>query len=162
MIFVSVGTNEAPFDRLLRAVDRLPEDEVVVAQCGSSSHRPSRASCVDFLPFDALVEHVRAADTVVTHAGAGSVIVALLNGKRPVVVPRLRRFGEAVDDHQLQFAEHLAERGLVTVVQDPDRLADAIRLGSSRATPDFRIGGALVDELRGYLAELVGGARGRG
>ena len=61
-------------------------------------------------PFDELVEHVRRARVVVSHAGVGSVLTALANGKRPVVVPRLHRFGEAVDDHQLPFAPQARRR----------------------------------------------------
>jgi beta-1,4-N-acetylglucosaminyltransferase len=152
MIFVTVGTNEAPFDRLVRAVDRLAGAEEVVAQCGSSSHRPVRAVCVDFLGFEELVELIRQARIVVTHAGAGSVMVALANAKHPVVVPRLRRYREAVDDHQLPFARRLAQRGLVTLVEDPLHLPETLaafcdpRLAAS-VTPDER----LIEDLRNTI-----------
>lgn len=92
MIFATVGTNETPFDRLVTAVDALDRDDVLV-QYGSATKLPQRARGVEFLPFDELVEHVRSADAVVTHAGAGSALVALVNGKRPILVPRLHRYG---------------------------------------------------------------------
>jgi UDP-N-acetylglucosamine transferase subunit ALG13 len=149
MIFVSVGTNEAPFDRLIVALDRIPPGEEVIAQCGSSSHRPARATCSDFMPFEDLVQLVRAARIVVTHAGAGSTMVALANGKRPIVVPRLRRYGEAVDDHQLHFARRLAERKLVTLAEDPDRLPQALAaVGSSDLEAAVDVDERLVEELR--------------
>ena len=53
-------------------------------------------------------------------AGVGSVMVALANAKRPIVVPRRKSFGEAVDDHQLQLGRRFAEAGLVTLVEEPD------------------------------------------
>ncbi|NUT54618.1 MAG: hypothetical protein HOQ03_01365, partial [Thermoleophilia bacterium] len=62
----------------------------------------------------------------VTHAGVGSVLVALANGKRPVVVPRLKAFGEAVDDHQLQLGRRFAAAGLVTLVEDLGALEAAL------------------------------------
>ena len=161
MIFVTVGTNEAPFDRLVRAIDRLPSGEEVFAQCGTSSHWPAHAVRVDFLTFEELVEIVRRARVVVTHAGAGSTMVALANGKCPVVVPRLQRYGEAVDDHQLSFARRLAERGLVTLVEDPLGLPEALAAvqdGTARVSiaPDER----LVDDLgRSIDSALAQGGR---
>ena len=93
MIFVTVGTQLAPFDRLLEAVSALSSDEDVVVQHGISKVRPEGAVCVDFLPFDAYLDHIRRARVVIAHAGVGSTMIALLNGKRPIVMPRLGEFG---------------------------------------------------------------------
>ena len=153
MIFVTVGTNEAGFDRLLGAVEQIPRSDLVV-QCGHGRLRPHNARCVDFMPFAALVEHVRDAQAVITHAGAGSVMVALVQGRTPIVVPRLHRFGEAVDDHQLDFARRLAAKGLVVLVEDPERLAD-IPLSSEPTSMQLE-DSALRDELRAYLGDVVG------
>ena len=75
---------------------------------------------------------IRRARVVVTHAGVGSVMVSLANGKRPVVVPRLKSFGEAVDDHQLQLGRRFAAAGLVTLVEAPDGLGAALAPSSNR------------------------------
>lgn len=150
MIFVTVGTNEAPFDRLIAALDAFPPGEDLVVQAGASRLRPARAMCIDFLPFDRLVEYVREARLVVAHAGVGSIMVALANGKRPVVVPRLHRHGEAVDDHQLELARRLDEHGLVTLVEDPARLPVAAARSLAR-TSELNGDGRLAHELREYL-----------
>lgn len=152
MILVTVGTNEAPFDRLLRAVESLSEGAEIVVQYGSSSVRPANASrSFEFLPFDDLLEEMRAARVVITHAGIGSIMSALTCGKRPVVVPRLVRHGEAVDDHQLPVARRLEDAGLVTLVEDPSNLGGAVRTAGERVEigvgPDER----LVAELRDYI-----------
>jgi UDP-N-acetylglucosamine transferase subunit ALG13 len=155
MIFVTVGTHETPFDRLVDAARPLVEIDELVVQHGSSSVRVDGARTVDFLSFDELTDLVDSARLVVTHAGAGSVLVALAAGKRPVVVPRLHALGEAVDDHQLVFARHLAGAGLVTLVEDPDGLVDAVaRNGSSDAR--LRGADALTEDLSRYLHEAVG------
>ena len=151
MIFATAGTNEAPFDRLLEALDALPRTEPLVVQHGASAVRPRDAHCVDFLAFEELVEHVRAARVVVTHAGVGSVTVALANGKRPLVVPRLRRFGEAVDDHQVVFARRFADAGLVTLVEDPCDLEQAVANGAGDGAGSVAAGGPLVEELAAYV-----------
>ena len=155
MIFVSVGTHEAPFDRLLLAVGELRTDEELVVQYGPSAVRCNRATEFDYLPFDQVVELVRLARVVVTHAGVGSVMLALSNGKRPVVMARLHRFDEHVDDHQLELAQRLADAGLVDLVEDGQALEHALARGTEppAATTDVPW---LGTSLRDYLLEHLG------
>jgi len=151
VIFVTLGTQAYPFDRLLGGLDGL--DEELVVQGGVSSHRPAGAGWFDYLEYPQLVEYVRRARAVVSHAGVGSVMTAVAEGKRPLVVPRLHRFGEAVDDHQVPFARRLAEAGLVTLVEDPAglpaALADPPPLAERAASES-----SLAADLRAYLERL--------
>jgi UDP-N-acetylglucosamine transferase subunit ALG13 len=155
MIFATVGTNEAPFDRLVTALGSLGVDEELVIQCGASAVRPQGARCVEFIPFDELVAHIRAARVVVMHAGVGSIGVALANGKKPVVVPRLRRFGEAVDDHQVAFARRFREQGLVHVVEDPTRLASALQNGDLAVDAAAPAPETLAADIRRFISAVV-------
>jgi UDP-N-acetylglucosamine transferase subunit ALG13 len=154
VIYVTVGTNEARFDRLLDAVAQLRVDEALVVQHGPSPVRAPSAQHFDYLPFSQVVELVRSARVVVTHAGVGSVMVALANRKRPVVVPRLRMFGEAVDDHQVAFGRRFAAAGLVTLVESPEHLGAALEGEEHRATisPPST---ALAADLRRFLEQTV-------
>lgn len=156
MIFVTVGTNEARFDRLLAALVELPDGTELFVQHGPSSIRPAGATCTDYLSFDEMVEQVRRARAVVTHAGVGSVLTALLNGTRPIVVPRLQRYGEAVDDHQLEFGRRAKSAGLVTLVEDAADLPQAIARHQASPPPPPRPDERLVEDLRGFLADAVG------
>ena len=152
MIFVTLGTQAFPFDRLLRGLDGV--DEELVVQGGASTYRPAGAAWFDYLEYPALVEHVRRARAVVSHAGVGSVMTAVAEGKRPLVVPRLRRYGEAVDDHQLPFARRLAEAGLLTLVEDPAGLPAA--LTDPPVLPERDASeSSLVADLRGYLLDVT-------
>lgn len=154
MIFVTVGTNEAPFDRLIAAVDSIDSDDVVT-QYGHARVRPSRGRAIAFLPFEEMVDHIRRADAVVMHAGAGSALLALSNGVVPILVPRLHAFGEAVDDHQVSFARRFAERGLARVVDNLDDLpAEAVRPTARRA-PVALDAGSLVLDLQSYLDSAI-------
>lgn len=155
MIFVTVGTNEARFDRLLEAVAELGDAEPIVVQYGASDVRPRNAENVDFLPFDDLVGRVGSARLVVCHAGVGSVMVALANGKRPIVLPRLRRFREAVDDHQLFFARRLDAAGLVTLVEDASALARAVGSAAAQIAASAPGSTALARELRSVIERRV-------
>ena len=153
MILVMVGTNKYPFDRLVRAADDLASLDEVVVQRGTSTVVPTYAQSVDFVPFDKLVELVKTAQLVVTHAGVGSIVVSLSQGRIPVVVPRLARFGEHVDDHQLQIASAFSDRGFAVSSDDPVSAARAMwaagpRLGEALSR------GPLVEIVGDYLAEL--------
>lgn len=154
MIFVTLGTSE-PFDRLLAALGPLPAGEELVVQLGASTVHPAGARCVEFLAYDEVVDLMRRARVVVTHAGAGSVLAARAQGKVPVVVPRLHRHGEAVDDHQVQFGRRLHRAGLVTLVEDPASLPAALEARPGAAVPAAGPG-RLVEELRSYLREQIG------
>jgi UDP-N-acetylglucosamine transferase subunit ALG13 len=163
MIFVTVGTNEAPFDRLLLALAEVGADEDLVVQHGPSAVQPPRASCFASLSYEELADLVRRARVVVSHAGVGSVLTALANGKRPIVVPRLRRFGEAVDDHQLLFARRLEQTELVTLVEDLSQLSEALRSSSDAVSIKLEADRRLIDELRAYVRQrlvLRDGSRG--
>jgi UDP-N-acetylglucosamine transferase subunit ALG13 len=152
-VLVTVGTSEAPFDRLLEAVSRLEVGEHVIVQHGSSTVKPEGAECVDFLPFDELDALTCSARVVVCHAGIGSVAGALAHGRRPIVVPRLRRHGEAVDDHQVHFARRLSAAGLATVVDDLEQLPELIRAVQPTPTPEN--GPNLATEIAAVLDEAL-------
>ena len=155
MILVTTGTNGAPFDRLLRAVELLPAGEPVVVQHGPSSLRPPGCDCVDYVSFSKLVELVQDAQLVITHAGVGSILVALMNGKRPVVVPRLPRFGEIVDDHQFDLARKLSDADLITLVEDVDQIGEVVATApKATGAPNGVRSTALADDLGRYLRSL--------
>jgi UDP-N-acetylglucosamine transferase subunit ALG13 len=155
MILVTTGTNGAPFDRMLRELDAVSPEEPVVVQHGPSRVRPRGATCVAYLPFGELVEQVRRARLVITHGGVGSVMVALMNGRQPVVVPRLCRFREAVDDHQLAFGRRLEQKGLVTLVTDPVELAEIAHRREEASSYALPGGNGLAQDLAAYLQSLV-------
>jgi len=153
MLVVTIGTS-FPFDRLLDSVARIRTDEPILVQRGHSTWRADGVECSDFWPFPILIDHVRRARLVITHAGVGSILMCLQNGKRPIVTARLRRFGEAVDDHQLELAHRLHEAGLVTLVEDLRRLPAVV---ADSTETDIRPANArsLVDDLRAYLRDRV-------
>ena len=155
MILVTVGTSTEPFDRLLDAVAPVAAgEEEVVVQHGASAVRPAGAECVAFLGYDELLDQMRRARAIVTHAGVGSIIAARLAGKRPFVVPRRRELGEAVDDHQFELARKLDQAGVVRLVDDPAMLPSAL---AEEAPPveGHRSENALADDVRRYLIETV-------
>lgn len=131
MIFVTVGTHEQPFDRLVRAMDELAADgtldDEVFVQTGYCTYEPGYCGWARFVPASEMRSYMEAADAVVTHGGPSSFVEAMAVGKVPVVVPRLARFGEHVNDHQKAFVRLVAERqGGIVPVYDTDDLFSAI------------------------------------
>lgn len=123
MIFVTVGTHEQQFDRLVEAIDSLKQngriDEEVVIQTGFSTYEPQHCRWEKFFAYPQMLEFVREANIVVTHGGPSSFIMPLQVGKIPVVVPRQKCFNEHVNDHQLEFAKTVQQRlGNIMVVED--------------------------------------------
>ena len=109
MIFVSVGTHPQQFNRLLEEIDRLIESgaikEKVFAQTGYSDYKPKNYQGKDFLGMNQFDEKLKECSLFITHAGEGNIGTALQFEKKMVVVPRLKKYGEHTNDHQLELAE---------------------------------------------------------
>ena len=129
MILFTVGTEQYPFNSLMNWIDTLityelidGEEEIVVQYGSSIPKLPKRVRCFKSLPeseFKTLVKHAR---VLVSHCGEGSVMLAQSLGTPLIVVPRTARFGEHVDDHQLDMARALEMQG-VPVARSPGELA---------------------------------------
>ena len=163
MIFVILGMDVFPFDRLAQAVDELQRDgscgEDFFLQLGASTYQPKHAPFERYLSFGDVCERIRAASVVITHAGAGSTLVCLQQGRHPVLVPRQPRYGEIVDEHQLPFAEKFGELGLATTVHEMPELPAAIAAARGKSTPKAAAGGAreLTAWLEGFWQGLPRG-----
>lgn len=132
MIFVTVGTHEQPFDRLIEHIDYLKCDGVitedVIIQTGYSTYEPKYCTWKRLYPFTEMVKFVSKARIVITHGGPSSFIMPLQMGKIPIVVPRKHDFNEHVNDHQVNFSKAVQERmGTIFVVEDLDKLGQTIK-----------------------------------
>ena len=130
MIFVTVGSQKFQFNRLLEAVDKLIEDgvinEEVFAQTGVSDYEPKNYKFVDFTTREEFNEKLDKCNLLITHAGTGVIVNALKKGKKVIAIPRLKEYGEHVDDHQMQLIEQFTELGLIEPVNEIDELGKAI------------------------------------
>jgi len=131
MIFVTVGWQYG-FERLVIKMDDIASkvDEEVVMQIGSTKYEPVNAQYFRFVETDdQILEYMRDARLVVSHAGAGSILTASSLGKPTIIVPRLKKFGEHIDDHQLEIAEVISEDEGMFVVYDVGDLDEHVREG---------------------------------
>ena len=130
MIFVTVGTTPFQFNRLLEKIDELIENKKikdrVVAQIGNSTYKPKHYDYLTFMTPKEFSKIINKSDLVISHAGAGSIITVLSQKKPLILVPRLKKFGEHTDNHQLQLTRELARQKRVIDVYDINRLENAI------------------------------------
>lgn len=129
MIFVTVGTHEQPFNRLIQEVDHLVETgvikEEVFIQTGYSAYEPKFCQWSRLISFDQMSEFMQKADIIITHGGPATFMSAIANGKKPIVVPRQEKYNEHVNDHQVDFAQQVKERyDSIEVVTDISELGN--------------------------------------
>ena len=170
-VFVTVGTDHHPFDRLVRWADAWlaghPGALRCLMQTGTSDPPVGPAAWQAYLEFDALQAAMAEAAAVVCHGGPGTILGARHRGAVPIVVPRQHRLGEHVDDHQVAFSRRLAaEAGGIHLAQsegDLHRLLDRVvtepaefRAGSAGQTPAGRDRATAVREFGRLVDGLVG------
>jgi len=158
MIFLTVGT-QFPFDRLVRAVDEAFDngliDQKVFGQIGETSYRPRNFESVASLEKRVFDECLKRASGVISHAGVGTITMALDDHKPLLVMPRLRKYGEVVSDHQVAIAKKFSELGHILVAYDAEDLPDGIRrLAGFVATERIATPGAIADRIRRFLDGL--------
>jgi UDP-N-acetylglucosamine transferase subunit ALG13 len=126
MIFVTVGTEKFPFERLVKTIDEAKQrgiiQEDVFMQIGNSGYQPVACQFEKFLPFYKMINFIQSADIVVSHAGIGSTLLCLHSGKTPIIFPRNVEYKEHLDNHQLDFAVHIQKLSVALVCFECDDL----------------------------------------
>ena len=160
MIFLTVGTERWPFDRLIKIVDSAIErgeiDRQVFGQIGHAAVKPCFFQYENMLAFDRYIDMIKKADIVIAHAGVGSTILCLRSGKIPVLFPRYASFGEHLNDHQVDLARRMEDAGQVLVARSETDLLDKVKNYKeyvNRLKPITRFAGR--DVLTAYLNRLI-------
>ena len=155
-VVVTVGTDHHRFDRLIGWIDHWAAahpDVGVLVQHGTAT-APTHGRAVVMLGYDELVAAMRDADVVVAQGGPATMMDARSVGHRPIVVPRLGRLDEVVDDHQVTFSTWMADRELVWMATDEDTLHRLIDTALADPTT-VRIppeGGAAAETITAFRA----------
>jgi UDP-N-acetylglucosamine transferase subunit ALG13 len=132
MIFVTLGSQKFQFNRMLVEIDKLIEEgkitDEVFAQIGASDYKPRKFKYKDFLTQDEFKDYMKNANLVITHAGTGAIVTALKNDKLVIAIPRLAKYGEHVDDHQIQLIDEFKELNFIEPVYEIEQLANALEV----------------------------------
>lgn len=156
MILVILGTQKFQCNRLLKLIDNLVLNgklkESIFAQIGNSTYIPQNYSYERFLDKDEFEKKILESSLVITHSGVGSIISAV-NKKKPIIVfPRLKKYGEHVDDHQIEIAEAFEKKNYVKIYRENDNLE---RLIEKVKTHEFSVYNSqrkkIIDEIYNFL-----------
>lgn len=161
MIFLTVGLRY-PFDRLVRAVDGMVAagavGEDVFAQVGRGGYRPRYMRWVEALERGAFADCIGRARALIGHAGMGTIRAAMEAEKPLLVVPRVPRFHEIVNDHQVLAAHKFSTLGHVLMARDETEIAGKIKeLGSFLATPRRARPEGIIERVRQFFEEVAAG-----
>ena len=132
MIFVTLGSQKFQFNRLLIELDKLVGEKKICndifAQIGYSDYKPKNYEFKEFLDREQFAEFMDKCDTVITHGGTGAIVGAVKRDKKVIAVPRLAKFGEHVDDHQLQIIDQFTNMNFIVGVKDTNEIYEALEL----------------------------------
>jgi len=154
LIFVTVGSHYQGFDRLIQKMDEIAGkiDEKVIMQIGNTKYKPVNVEYFEFAEYSKIQKLNSDARIVVSHAGVGSILTALEQKTHLLIVPRLKKYDEVVDDHQLQIAKELSENPNVTVVNDVEDLEESLKTNFSFVEESSR--NKLVYSLKKYIFSI--------
>ncbi|HCE11656.1 MAG TPA: multidrug MFS transporter [Enterococcus sp.] len=161
MIFVTVGTHEQQFNRLIEKVDNLVAEgkitEKVFIQTGYSTYEPSHCEWSKFIPYNQLQLYIKEARIVITHGGPATFIDVLRENKKPLVVPRLYDMNEHVNNHQLSFVRRLSDLGFnLTLIEDISYLEENISNYKETSNEFSSNNQKFNDELTKLITGLLG------
>jgi UDP-N-acetylglucosamine transferase subunit ALG13 len=158
MIFLTVGT-QFPFDRLVRDVDNFLDThelgEEIFAQIGNSTYKPRHFEAAAALEKEAFDRYFQQASAIIAHAGMGTITMALDHGKPLLAMPRLKKHGEVVNDHQVALAEEFEAIGHILVAHNASELATKLPQLKS-FVPKRRVANveAVAERIRSFVKSI--------
>jgi len=130
MIFITLGTQDKPFTRLLDKVESLLKEKKiktrVVVQAGCTKYKSKYMEIFELLPMDEFEKMMDSCDILITHGGVGSIVTGLKKNKKVLAVARLKKYGEHTNDHQLQIIEEFSKKGYILPVNNLDDLENIL------------------------------------
>lgn len=131
MILVTLGTQDKPFDRLLKVIEKEIEKgkikEKVIVQAGYTPYKSDKMEILDFVSMDAFEKLMDKCDLLITHGGVGSILAGLTHHKKVIAAARLKQYGEHTNDHQKQIIGKFVKDKYIVELKDFSKLGEAIQ-----------------------------------
>lgn len=130
LIFITVGSRRYPFDRLFKELDKIVErnniSEDIFAQIGTSKYKPKNYKYKEYLSPKEFSEKMTKAEIIISHGASGTIVRALKSKKKVIAVTRLSKYGEHIDDHQIQLNKAFEAENYLTAVYEIDDLDEVL------------------------------------
>lgn len=131
MILITLGTQDKQFTRLLDTVqneiDKGNIRDKVIVQAGHTKYNSKDMEIFDLIDREKFADLIKECDLLITHGGVGSIITGLQNNKKVIVVPRLAKYDEHINDHQIQITENFAKVGYILPLYENDDLGKTLK-----------------------------------
>lgn len=142
MIFVSLGTQDKSFIRLLEKVEEcinlgIINDEVIV-QSGVTNFESEKMKIYNFLSIEEFDKYMKKCDLLITHGGVGNILSGLKENKKIIALPRLKKYNEHENDHQVQIVNEFEKQGYIIKLDEFDSLCAKIELSRNYKFKKFK------------------------
>lgn len=127
MILVTLGTQKQSFNRLLDMIEKSNINDKIIVQAGYTKYKSKKMKILDFVDYQEMDKLIKQADLIITHGGTGSIVTAIKQGKKVIACPRLKKYGEHVDDHQKQIVDIFSEVGYILKLDENDNLDELVQ-----------------------------------
>ena len=159
MIFVILGTQDKPFLRILKALDReLKKENIkekVIVQAGCTNYKSKYMEIYDYLDMKTFNNYIKECDYVITHGGVGSILDSLKKNKKVLVVPRKKEYEEHENDHQIQITDKFTEMGYIISCNNTKNLIDKIQELKYFEPKNFKSNNKkMIENLENYIDNL--------
>jgi UDP-N-acetylglucosamine transferase subunit ALG13 len=159
MIFVTLGTQDKEFKRLLEAVDDQIEKgnikEEVVAQIGCTKYTSNNMKLYDYLDQDDFNKYLKKCSLLITHGGVGSILSALKINKTVIAAPRLKKYKEHVNDHQTQIIESFSKEKYILGLMDFDKFPSVLEKAKTFKPKKFASNtDNLIEHIENYIDSI--------
>lgn len=134
LILVTLGTQTQSFKRLLDYIEKSEIKDEIIVQAGYTEYSSKKMKIRQFMSYEEMEDLIEEADIVITHGGTGSIVLPLKKGKIIIACARLEKFGEHVDNHQLEIVETLSNSGHILYIDEKNTLTNVLKL-SKNFTP---------------------------
>lgn len=155
LILVLCGTQKQDFSRMLSEIEKLSLQQEVIVQAGHTAFKSINMTIFNFMSSEELSKLYKKADYVITHGGAGSMLQAIKNNKKVLVFPRLKKYEEHVDDHQLQLSNKLSQLRCLMVFNDGDDIFEIFDNLQSFEPQPFNLKGKIPELLNESLKKIL-------
>lgn len=127
MTLVTLGTQHQEFTRLLDYIENSNLKGEIIVQAGYTKYESKRMKIFDFISYDEMEMYIDKCDLVITHAGTGSIVMPLKKGKKVIACARLSKFGEHVDDHQVELVDVFYSEGYILKIDEDTSLDEVLK-----------------------------------
>lgn len=160
MIFVTLGTQDKQFIRLLKYIEDNIKNgvikEKVIVQAGSTNFDSKLMEIKKFMDREEFKKYLLKAELIITHGGVGTILEAINHKKKVIGVARLKKYGEHVNDHQTQLLENFSKKEYIIYCKNLDDFSKYYNMSKNFIPKEFKSNQKIFNlELNKYISQNI-------